>query len=427
MAGEMLVQSPLSVAELTDAEKGATWDPKEVLEAAESHPSPQPKESGQTTKTEGGAIMNSNSFFRHAFSRRGKSYVEEAAEQKNVRNFASGEVEQEPNSSIQTLLSSLRARDFVAYPDPTCRALKRVIAARFGVSESMVSVENGSDEIVENIPRVFLEPGEPCLFVVPTFFRFIESCQKMKGAIIKIATREKNSFLMDRETVRQIKASVRKHKPRIIWLDSPNSVSGTVIPLQEIEEIVPVTDQLVVVDETHHELIDPEDQHSAISLLPTHRNLIVLRSVSKAFGLAGIRFGFSLSHPTIASILERWRLLFTVGTFTQKIAQPALSDTKHLKDVVEAVTKLRESVFSEIRALPGFTIGAASKTHLFLLKHDRVDLFTALRDRGILAADMRQAPGLEGKGYVRLNIKNEKAAGVLLSALRSIYNERTHG
>lgn len=368
--------------------------------------------------------MNPNSFFRSAFSRRGHSYVVAPAERKNLLNFASGEVEQEPDTSVQTLLSSLQARDFVGYPDPTCRAIKQAIATRFKVSNAMVSVGNGGDEIIENIPRVFLEPGEPCLFMVPTFFRFIESCQKMKAEIVTIATREEDGFVVDRETIRQVKSAIRKHQPRIIWLDSPNSVSGTVIPLGTIEEIISLTDQLVVVDEVHHELIDPEDQRSAISLLPTHRNLIVLRSASKAFGLAGIRFGFSLSHPTIASALERWRLLFTVGTFTQKVARIALSDTIHLKNVAKSVASLRQRVLTRIRALPGFTIGAASQTHLFLLKHDRVDLFTALRNRGILAADMRQAPGLEEKGYVRLNIKNEKEASVLLSALRSVYNQQ---
>lgn len=370
--------------------------------------------------------MTPNSFFRNAFSHRDPNYVEAGAEQENLLNFASGEVAQEPDTSIQTLLSSLPARDFVEYPDPTCRALKQAIATRFKVSDMMVSVGNGSDEIIENIPRVFLEPGDPCLFAVPTFFRFIESCQKMKAEIATVATREENGFLMDHETVRRIKTAIRKHQPRIIWLDSPNSVSGTVIPLGAIEEIIPLTDQLVVVDEVHHELIDPEDRCSAISLLPTHRNLIVLRSVSKAFGLAGIRFGFALSHPIISSALERWRLLFTVGTFTQKVAQAALSNTNHLRDIAGSVASLRQKVLTSIHILPGFTIGAASQTHLFLLKHDRVDLFESLRDHGILAADMRQAQGLEGKGYVRLNIKNEKEASVLLSALRSIYNEQSH-
>lgn len=371
--------------------------------------------------------MKSNSFFRDTFSHRGPSYVETAAEQENLLNFASGEVEQEPDTSVQTLLSSLRARDFIEYPDPACRTIKQTIATRFGVSDTMVSVGNGTDEIIENIPRVFLEPGNPCLFAVPTFFRFIESCQKMKAEIVTARTREENGFVMDHETVGQIKAAIRKHQPRIIWLDSPNSVSGTVIPLGAIEEIISQTDQLVVVDEVHHELIDPTDQRSAISLLPTHQNLIVLRSASKAFGLAGIRFGFALSHPSITNALERWRLLFTVGTFTQKVVQTALPNANHLKDVARSVAILRQKVLTSIRTKPGFTIGAASQTHLFLLKHDHVDLFTALRDRGILAADMRQAPGLEGKGYVRLNIKNEKEASILLSALRSIYNEETHG
>lgn len=367
--------------------------------------------------------MKPNSFFLNVFSRRGHSYIVAPAEQKDLLNFASGEVEQDSDASVQTLLSSLRAHDFIGYPDPASQTIKKVIAKRFGVSEAMVSVGNGTDEIIENIPRVFLEPGDPCLFVVPTFFRFIESCQKMKAEIVTVTTREENGFLTDRETVRQIKAMVRKHQPRIIWLDSPNSVSGTVISLRAIEGIISLTNQLVVVDEVHHELIDPEDRHSAISLLPTHQNLIVLRSASKAFGLAGIRFGFSLSHPTIANALERWRLLFTVGTFTQKVAGIALSNTNHLKGVTKSVARLRRQVFAGIRSLPGFTIGAASQTHLFLLKHNRVDLFESLRERGILAADMRQAPGLDGKGYVRLNIKNEKEASVLLSALRSIYNE----
>lgn len=362
-------------------------------------------------------MIKTNSFFHHAFSGRGKSYVETAETEKGLINFSGGEVH----------LAQNRAADLAGYPDPACRELKRVIAKRFGVSETMIAVGNGSDEIIENIPRVFLEPGDPCLFVVPTFFRFIESCRKMKAKIITVATEEKDGFLVTPTVLVKIKAEIRKHRPKIIWLDSPNSVSGTVIPITLIKEILSVANGLVVIDEVHHELIDPENKKSATALLSKHENLIILRSASKAFGLAGIRFGFGLTDPKIAAGLERWRLLFTVNTFAQKAVIAAFSDTTRLIKVTEDVGRLRKMVLSSIPQIPGFVIGADSQTHLFLLKHKNFDLFETLRHHGILAADLRQAPGLEGKGYVRLNIKTPKETMLLLNTLRIIYNQEIRG
>lgn len=368
-------------------------------------------------------MIKPNSFFHHAFFGHAENYIKATMKPERILDLSTGEVEQTPSRKIQKALTRIRAVDLIGYPDPTCRELKTAIANRFGVSETLITVGNGSDEIIENIGRVFLEPGDPCLFAVPTFFRFIESCRKIKAKIITVATEEKDGFLITPKMLIKIKTVIRKKQPKIIWLDSPNSVSGTVIPLKIVKEIPAITRGLVVIDEVHHELIDPENEKSATKFLSKHKNLIVIRSVSKAFGLAGIRLGFALAHPSIIKPLEKWRLTFTINTITQKLALAALIKPLRLNKVAYDVQKRRQKIFSAIRRIPGFVIGADSQTHLFLLKHQTLDLFESLKRHGILAADLRQAPGLEGKGFVRLNIKTPKEAGVLLKALRIIYNE----
>lgn len=367
--------------------------------------------------------MKPNSFFRQAFANQPKSYIEASTNEEGLINFSSGEVDQPLNKNILKVLNQITAQEFVNYPDPDCIRLKQVISRRFGISENMITVGNGSDEIIENIPRIFLELGDSCLFIVPTFFRFIESCQRMKGEVITVATREEDKFMMTQSTLAIIKTAIEKHQPKIIWIDSPNSVTGAVIPLTIIRQIVSWSKEFVVVDEVHHELADPANRESSIQLLPKHKNLILIKSVSKAFGLAGVRLGYALAQRDIANAMERWRLTFTVNAIAQKAAVAALSDNARIEQTAKSVKSRREHLFSRMERIPGFVIGAPSKTHLFILKHENFDIFEELIKKGILAADMRHAPGLENKGFVRLNIKTSKEARILLKALSDIYNE----
>ena len=360
-------------------------------------------------------MVKPNSFFSWVFSKPEKTYVQIAAEQKWLADFSSGEVNRPVGKN----------KSLVGYPDPACSEFKRITAKRFCVSKNMVAVGNGSDEIIENIPRVVLEPGESCLFVVPTFFRFIQSCQKMKARIITVATKEEDHFLVTPEITAAVKWKINRRLPKIIWIDSPNSVTGAAVPIDRIREIVSSTDQLAGVDEVHHELCDPENRQLAISLLPDHKNLIVIKSLSKAFCLAGVRLGFAITHPKIAEALERWRLTFTVNTVAQKLAAPVLLDKRLTQQTAASINKLRNKIFLSITKMPDFVIGAPSKTHLFIMKHKKIDLFEALKNRGILAADFRQAPGLEGLGYVRLNVKTPAKSRLLLKALSAIYNENS--
>jgi histidinol-phosphate aminotransferase len=361
--------------------------------------------------------MKPNSFFHQAFANQPKNYVSTAAE-KRLINFSSGEVKQPLNRKILKALRQISEKELINYPDPQCSRLKQAISRRFGISPNMITVGNGSDDIIENIPRVFLEPGEPCLFIVPTFFRFIESCRKMKAEIVTVNTQEKHLFRFTRQTVSELKQKIRQFDPKIIWIDSPNSVHGGVVPLAIIEKVLSFTNKLVVIDEVHHELIGNSD--SAINFLSRYHNLVIIKSFSKALGLAGARVGFALANQKIIEKLERWRSLFSVTSIGQKLALVAILDQSTAKRVADNVKKQRRRLFEEIGKLPDFVIGSNSQTHLFLLKHKKIDLFEALKKQGILAADFRNVPGLEDLGFVRLNIKTPSESRLLLKVLSSI-------
>lgn len=365
--------------------------------------------------------MKPNSFFHQVFSNQPKSFVKTSVGETGLVNFSSGEVDQPLARNVLKAVRQITEQELMNYPDPDCRRLKQAIAARFGISENMIAVGNGSDEIIENIPRVFLDPGEPCLFIVPTFFRFIESCRKMKAKIITMATQEKNRFQFNLQALSAVERKIKLIDPKIIWIDSPNSVHGGVVPPAMIEKLLGFTEKIVVVDEVHHELTDSDD--SAIKFLPRHRNLIIVKSFSKAFGLAGLRVGFAVADRKIIEKLERWRPLFSVNSVGQRLATTVAGDKLTVGRVAGNVKKQRQRLLSAINTMSDFMIGAESQTHLFLLKHEKLDLFAVLKQHGILAADFRNAPGLKGLGYVRLNIKTPSNSRLLLKHLRRIYND----
>lgn len=377
--------------------------------------------------------MKPNSFFQAAFPGTNLNHAKTrptgrtawyipTSDAGKLINFGSGEVDQSVSSRVLSVIRQVHSSDLVNYPDSSCHELKISIGRKYGVAESMISVGNGSDEIIENIPRVFLEPKDACLCIVPTFFRFIESCQRMKGEVITVATRKEDKFMLTPSTLMIVKTAIEKHQPKIIWIDSPNSITGAVTPLKTVRQILSWSKKLVVVDEVHHELADPANCESAVQLLPTHNNLILIKSVSKAFGLAGVRLGFALAQTDIVNAIERWRLTFTVNAIAQRAAVAALSDNAQIEQTAKSVKSRREHLFSRIERIPGFAIGAPSKTHLFILKHENFDLFEELVENGILAVDLRHARGLENKGFVRLNIKTPGESQILLKALSDIYN-----
>ena len=311
------------------------------------------------------------------------SYVPRSVHDQNIHNFAVLENALGCSPKIKTLTLPLHE-----YPGVEIIKLKSKIANWLRITPDMIVLGAGSDDLINLIPQVFLEPEEKVFVKIPTFFRILEAIHKVRGRLINTPDHAK-----------------------LVWLCNPNNPTG------EITNIKINPDQLTIVDEAYQEICDPKNEKSTLNLLPKNKNLLITKTFSKAFGLAGIRVGFAVGHPEIINILNRWQTNFPISSVSAQIAQMALDNLDFLSFVHGHFAREREFIFDELSNLNNIE-HSQSQTNVFIARHKKAKLFNLLLKENILTADFDQANGLENKGFVRITIKQHKENALLVNALK---------
>ena len=212
------------------------------------------------------------------------------------------------------------------YPDGNAYYLKRVLAARLALDPRQVILGNGSNEIIEFIGHALLEPGAEVVVSQYCFLVYPIITQLFQGKLVTVPAR---NFGHDLEAMRRAITA----RTRVIFVASPNNPTGTVVPSKEIEEFIDAVppEILVAIDEAYVEFLDqPAD------LLPRLRagrqaNLLLMRTFSKIYGLAGLRLGYGLGHADLIAALEKVRQPFNTNALVQAGAIAALGDTEHIQ------------------------------------------------------------------------------------------------
>jgi histidinol-phosphate aminotransferase len=336
------------------------------------------------------------------------SYLNKVLDTSNFVRFDMGECQLGKNQ-----------QEFAEYPEVNAVKLKKAIAKSERIKSNMVTVGCGADELIENLPRLLLNPGDKSIVITPTFFRFVEACQRQAVKIIEIPLVQKNNFNFDSQISQLVIKKSQKLNAKLIWLCSPNNPTGKIIDPSLITKIVKKSASFVVIDEVFNGFLKPKLANANLNLVKSSKNAMLLRSLSKAHGLAGIRIGWGIAHPETIELFEKWRLPFNIPTLSQKIACQTLL-TNNLSQIRNKVIKERSFLEKEISKLPNLEICPGSQTNIFILRHKNKDLFEELLKRKILAADLRRSQGLKNKNFVRITIQNRKSNLQLLSVLKNI-------
>jgi len=317
-------------------------------------------------------------------------------------------------------------RKFVFLPDRHQLALKQKISIYADVAVDNISVFAGADEIIEIIPRLHLNSGESALVVVPTFERLIATNHKVGGKTVPYALKEENDFELGDEDVIRIIQKANEVDARIIWFCTPNNPTGKPISLERISSVARANPtRLVVVNEVYQEYLSFEANKSAASLVGTFHNLLVIRSFSKAFGLAGARIGYAIANSQLISRLESFKTMFCVSTPAQNLACSALS-RKYIKETEEIIKKIgaeRQELEKFISGLDNIQCIGGSRANFIFLRHASKDLFEELFQEGISASDWRKAYGIDGRGFVRISINGPELSQKLKTALARINDQ----
>ena len=205
------------------------------------------------------------------------------------------------------------AKSLNRYPDREATGLREDLARYigFGISSSQIWPANGSNEVMTHVLQAFGGPGRSVLTFTPTYSMYPEYARNTHTNYV---TRPRNASWG--LTTDEILSAIEEVKPDVVLLTTPNNPTGTTIPVAVIDEVCAGTDTIVVVDEAYQEFTDaPED--SSIALLPKYGRLIVVRTLSKAFALAGGRLGYAVAAPAVVDALRMVRLPYHLSEVSQ--------------------------------------------------------------------------------------------------------------
>ncbi len=243
--------------------------------------------------------------------------------------LASNENPLGPGARVREAIAAA-AGDLGRYPDGGGFALRSVLAERHGLEIDAVTLGNGSNDVLDLIARVFLWPGSEAVFSEHAFAVYPIVTQAV-GATARVAPARE--FGHDLEAMRERVTE----RTRVAFVANPNNPTGTFVRSGELWVFIASLPEtvIVVVDEAYTEYVDDPDYPDASRWVSEFPNLIVTRTFSKAYGLAGLRVGYGLSHPQVAELLNRVRQPFNVNALAQVGALAALGDRTHLQDSIE--------------------------------------------------------------------------------------------
>jgi histidinol-phosphate aminotransferase len=224
---------------------------------------------------------------------------------------------------------SPRARDAVKralkevgrYPDGNAFDLKEALSRRYGVPQECIVIGNGSNDLLELVAGAFLAPGRAAVYSQHAFAVYPLATQARGARSIVVPAKD---YGHDLAAMR----SAITPEARVVFIANPNNPTGTLLRERELGEFLALAprDVAVVIDEAYTEYLPREHRYDSIAWLKRHPNLIVTRTFSKAYGLAGLRVGFGLMHPDVADILNRVRQPFNVNSLALAAAVAALGD-----------------------------------------------------------------------------------------------------
>lgn len=303
------------------------------------------------------------------------------------------------------------------YPDGSSFYLKKKLASKFGLTMQNTIVGSGSDELIDIIVKTFLEEGrDEVLITKPAF---LEYSILPKANNITVKTAALINFQYDVNAI--LKAIDAKTK--VIFIGNPDNPTGAYLNKRMLRDFMNrcPADKIVVFDEAYRELVDIGDYSNPFAYIGK-RNVIILRTFSKAYGLAGLRIGYGFSNKNIIAAMEKARLPFNVSLLAQKAAEAALDDEAHLQRTKKVITEGKKFLSKNLKAL-GFEI-VVSPANFILVDCGRNKgkyAFKKLLKCGVIVRDM---DGYDLPDYFRVNVGTMRENARFIEALKTVYSLR---
>jgi histidinol-phosphate aminotransferase len=283
------------------------------------------------------------------------------------------------------------------YPDNEATQLRMEVANYLNMPVDNILAGNGSSEMIELLLKTFIDQGDGVLSFTPSFSMYDVFTQIYGGTFIGVPSHDNYKVNIDL----LIKMANEK-KPKVIFICNPNNPTGTYIAKDDIERIIKETECIVVVDEAYVEFA----KESFVTEINNYDNVIVLRTVSKAFGLASIRLGFMVANEAVIDVMKKVKPPYNLNAISQIHGIKALKNKEKMETFVATIKTEREILFKQMKEL-GIDVYPSEANFLFF-KSKQSNLAELLQNRGIL---IRKFSGdLEGFYRVSVGLKEENMA-----------------
>jgi histidinol-phosphate aminotransferase len=299
------------------------------------------------------------------------------------------------------------------YPDGNGFELKDALSKRYGVSHANLVLGNGSNDLLELASRAFLAPGDVAVYSAHAFAVYALATQAVGAKGITVPAKD---FGHDLDAM--LKAAVQ-HKAKMVFIANPNNPTGTYLTAAALEEFLSAlpANILVVLDEAYNEYLPVAQRYDSVSWLAQYPNLIISRTFSKAYGLAGLRVGYAIAHEQVTDMINRVRQPFNVNSIAQAAAVAALHDMafvqktfelnqRGMQQITAGLSKMGLSYIPSYGNFISFRIGGATAMYRRLLE---------------LGVIVRPIANYDMADYLRVSIglesENDKFLSVLTQAL----------
>ncbi len=296
---------------------------------------------------------------------------------KNASKIASNENPLGPSPKVLDALGKALNK-ISRYPDGAAHNLSKALGHYLTVPTNQIILGNGSNELLVLLGQMVLNPGDEVLFSENSFFVYTLTAQLFEAVPKMVPLKDETHDL-------QAFSNALTAKTRLVFICNPNNPTGTMVPLLAIEAFLKICPKevLVVLDEAYYEYVEEKNYFESLRLRENYPNLVILRTFSKAFALAGLRIGYGVAHPQLVEIYQKTRQPFNVNSLAMVAAETALADTPHMKKAVELNSRMRNKLFQGLTLL-GLKPTPTHANFIYFNLPYAWDIYQALLRKGVI-------------------------------------------
>lgn len=336
---------------------------------------------------------------------------------KNIVKLASNENPLGPSETVKKAIQQ-SLDDISLYPDGNGFYLKKALSDKLAVSPDMITLGNGSNDVLDVIARVFLSSGRECVYSEYAFVVYAIATQSV-GATARVAKAyqpdETDAYGHDLVAMEELVTE----KTSVVFIANPNNPTGTWIEPEALERFIKKIPKhvIVVLDEAYCEYLDQQSLVDTTKWLKQYPNLIITRTFSKAYGLAGLRVGYAVSHPDIANLLNRVRHPFNVNSLGLVAAKAALQDEEYIRKSRELNKQGLQQLANGFERLGLNYIPSVGNFISLNVGDKAADIYTNLLHEGVI---VRPISAYKMPQHLRVSVGLHAENETLLSALAKV-------